>query len=273
MDGGFIAPARRVGFYLGPLAADSMTAAGQGLLDRAILWAAGASPATPTETPTASPAQSASPSPSVTESPSPSPTATPSPTPTATSTPHLSMQLLVESADGALLRDLGTRLSYVLAGSITVSSDPFAPEEGPLFATAADSSWIWLGDDAGGGAAPNGQYRLLLKQPGQADLSLPLWLRRRQASLGQAVFYPNPAKGAVQLSLQSQASSIEVAVYSLSGELAARASLPQGTTLATIPLRSPGGSELASGLYLVILRFEAPGGIRETLLRKLAVIR
>jgi hypothetical protein len=185
------------------------------------------------------------------------------------------MQLLVFDSGGNLVRDLGQQYAYVAVGTFSASPSPFSPEEGGLTVTAGAQSWAWAGDKAGGHPSPNGQYLLVLKQSGQADLSLHLWILHKDADFGGAFFAPNPATDSqVSLALSTRPGmECELFLYSLAGELALWQRIPQGASLALIALKSPSGRELAAGLYLARIRIKAPDGSSQVLERKLAVTR
>src|SRR5258708_7314949 len=80
--------------------------------------------------------------------------------------PPVLMQALVYDNDLHLIRDLGQLHSYAVAGSVSAAPNPFAPEDGSLTLIAGGMSWNWSGGNLAGQPVPDGQYILVLKQPG-----------------------------------------------------------------------------------------------------------
>ena len=184
------------------------------------------------------------------------------------------MQVLIYDANSHLVRHLGLQYSYVAEGSFSVAPNPYAPEEGSLTATAGAFLWPWAGDKADGSAVPNGQYLFVLKQSGAADLSAHAWVEHKAAQLGDAVFYPNPARSVAYLALPGRPGvSTELKLYSLAGDLVLRLQFLPLTTLAAIELKSASGAAFASGIYIAQVRLRGQGGVEQLITRKLAVLR
>jgi hypothetical protein len=236
---------------------------------------------TPTDPPSPSPTDSPSPSATETATPSasPSPSATasssPSPGPSATSAPGLLAQAYVYDSEQRLVKDLGALSAYAPATGLSASPNPYAPEAGSLTLTAGALRWLWAGDNAAGLPVPDGRYQLLLKQAGLADVSASVWVEHKAADFGGLFFFPNPSDGkALRLRFQAPlASGAALELYTLAGERAFVLALPAGASGATLDLRGPGGQALASGVYVARVRIKGPGGLEQSLVRKLAVLR
>ena len=227
----------------------------------------------PTDIP--SPSVTDSPTPSVTASSTPSATASPTSSPAATSTPGLLVQAYVYDSEQRLVKNLGGLSSYAAASNLSASPNPYAPEAGSLTLTAGSLQWLWPGDNAAGLPVPDGQYVLLLKQPGLADLSVHVWVEHKAADFGSLVFFPNPCDGkTLRLSFQAPLpSGAALELYTLAGGRAFSLGLPAGATGARLDLRGPGGQALASGIYIARVRIKGTGGLEQSIVRKLAVLR
>lgn len=204
------------------------------------------------------------------------------------------VRLLVEIYDetGRLVRTVEDRhvptaLTVVRVGDGSGRASPSAGQ--PVVITLSDGSTaVWDVRDTSGGLAPNGAYTVRVASFGPAAPGSPaagavesssatFTLTRVYGKLiVSARLVPNPASDVAWISfaLASASATFTIKVYDVTGVLVHVGTAPGTARSYRWPLRNQQGTQVADGMYAVVLEaYDPVTGDRQREVRKLAVAR